>query len=268
MNVIPIESPQDPRVAIYRNLRERDLAVRHGRFIAEGELVVQRLLASRFDVESVLICPSHLDKVVVPVHVPLYCAPRSMVAEIAGFPFHRGVLACGLRPAADRPLRLPELQRQSLAVAISGVRDPMNLGGILRSCAAFGVDLVLLGNQAVDPFSRRALRVSMGAALELPLHFSQQLEDDLQLLQQEHGFHALATVLDTAAESLHETLRPPRLVLVLGNEFDGVAPSVQAVCRSRVTLPMAPRVDSLNVAVAAGIFLYHFTQVATLAREA
>jgi tRNA G18 (ribose-2'-O)-methylase SpoU len=268
MPPIYIESPRDPRVGVYMNLRERDLAARYGRFIAEGELVVERLLASRFEVESVLVAPSHLDKVAVPAHVPLYCAPRAVLAGIAGFNFHRGVLACGMRPPPDDAAPLPAGGQEALAVAISGVRDPMNLGGILRNCAAFGVDFVLLGNQTVDPFSRRALRVSMAAALQIPLRLSTNLDADLRRLQDDQGFVCLATVLDSSAASLAELRRPPRLMIVLGNEYDGVADATQQLCHLRVTLPMAAPVDSLNVAVAAGIFLYHFRQVAQPAGEA
>jgi tRNA G18 (ribose-2'-O)-methylase SpoU len=131
---------------------------------------------------------------------------------------------------------------------------------VLRNCAAFGVDLVLIGPRSADPYSRRVLRVSMANALKLRLGTSDDLQRDVRRLRDEFDFHCVATVLDPSARPLASTPRPARLALLLGNEFDGVGAEVQRGCQSRVTIPMSLETDSLNVAVAAGIFLYHFHQ--------
>ncbi len=263
MPLIPIESPDDPRVAPYLDLRNKQLRSREGRFIAEGDLVVQRLLESRYEVESLLVAESQLGRLRIPPAVPVYCTSLKIVESIAGFHFHRGILACGLRSTWDDCWsRIPPAEQPATAVVCCGVRDPENLGGILRNCAGFGVDLVVIGNHSADPLSRRVLRVSMATCLQLNLYQSVQLDEDLVKLRARYGFHIAATVLDPGAERLPGVSRPRRLGLVLGNELSGVANSTLQRCQSQLTIPMSLRTDSLNVAVASGIFLYHFCQVA------
>ncbi len=263
MPLIRIESPDDLRVAPYFDLRNKQLRTREGKFIAEGDLVVRRLLASRYEVESLLVAESQLGRLPIPPSVPVYCASLKIVEAIAGFHFHRGVLGCGIRATLDDWCsRIPPGEQSATVVVCCGVRDPENLGGILRNCAAFGVDLVVLGNRSADPLSRRVLRVSMATCLELNLHLSTCLEDDLALLRARFGFHVAATVLDPGAVRLADVQRPLRLGLVFGNELAGVAPPTLQQCQSRLTIPMGMHTDSLNVAVASGIFLYHFSQVA------
>lgn len=260
---IRIDSPQDPRIAPYVDLRNKGAPQRQGRFIAEGELVVRRLLESRFTVESLLVAESQLERIDVPSSVPVYYAPLEVVEAIAGFRFHRGILACGLRPAAsDWALRCPPPSQEATIVVCSRVQDPANLGGVLRNCAAFGVDQVLVGENSADPYTRRVLRVSMATALTLNLSLCADLEKALARLHRDFGFHCVATVLDAAASPLSLTARPSRLALILGNEYAGVEWEVQQLCQARVTIPMSLGTDSLNVAAASGIFLYHFTQVA------
>jgi len=149
-----------------------------------------------------------------------------------------------------------------MAVVCVDIQDPTNLGGILRNSAAFGADLVLLSRRCADPFSRRVLRVSMGAVLRLSVAESANLEGDLRRLRDEFGVQLVATVLQEGAESLEKASRPPRLALLFGNEGHGLPPEMTAICQRRVTVPMCSGANSLNAAVAAGVFLYHFTRVA------
>lgn len=258
-----IDSPGDPRVAPYVNLPERRSSARAGRFIAEGELVVRRLLASELEVESLLVADSQIDRIEPLEHIPLYHASQQVLESIAGFRFHRGILGCARRPEpSDWAAAIPGQGDSALVVVCSAVRDPENLGGILRNCAAFGVDLVLIGDSSADPFARRVLRVSMATALSLPLGLSRDVVGDLERLERQFGFHTAATVLDDKSRALAAATRPPRLALVLGNELQGVDASLCGRCQWQVTIPMSGQTDSLNVAVASGIFLHHFTQVA------
>ena len=189
----------------------------------------------------------------------LYVAAESLLLEIVGFPFHRGVLGCGRRPP---PKTLEELMSAadragSLALVICPeVNNPENLGLVFRTAAGFGVDGVLLGPQCCDPLSRRALRVSMGGVLAVPFARSQNLLEDLQTLKSLHGLELLATVLDDRAERIQHLCWPPRAGLLLGNEADGLGDDYLSLCDRRVTIPMRPGTDSLNVGVAAGIFVY------------
>jgi tRNA G18 (ribose-2'-O)-methylase SpoU len=193
--------------------------------------------------------------------VPVYVAPRKLLEETIGFNFHRGCLACGVREPVKS---LEQWQRPAkaewLIVACPDVQDPTNLGTLLRNCAAFGVDLVLLGGKCADPFSRRVLRVSMGAVLELEIVEAQDLSRDLDVLQREHQVEIVATVLDAAATPLDQSSRGARMAILFGSEGHGLEADWIERADRRVTIPMQLGTDSLNVAVASGIFLYHFSR--------
>jgi tRNA G18 (ribose-2'-O)-methylase SpoU len=238
------------------------LSKRRGRrFVVEGQLLAERLLTSGLDLESVLVEERLADEwaALVPPATPLLVIPHALVRELIGFRFHRGVLACGIRPPSADVRRLLQAAHDTATwVVCAGVQDPENLGGILRSGAAFGVQAVLLGDDCADPFSRRVARTSMGANFRLPLIESEDLGTDLATLRGELGVQLVATVLADDAEAL-EAVRPAgRTALLFGSEGFGLAPHYLALCDRRVTIPMRPGVDSLNVNVAAGIFLYHW----------
>lgn len=162
----------------------------------------------------------------------------------------------------QRPLRR-SLEQLALSgnepvtlVVCPDVQDPENLGAMLRNRAAFGVDAVLLGSDSTDPFSRRVLRVSMGAAFRVPIVESDDLERDLALLRNRWKIELWATVLCPRARRLAGAMRPPRLGLVFGSEGHGLSDRWIACCDQQFTIPMPAGTDSLNVAVASGIFLY------------
>jgi len=261
MGVIRIESAGDSRLAVYRDLKSPLSRRRGQRFVVEGQLLAERLLASGLGLESVLVEERLADEwaALLPAATPLLVIPRALVRELIGFRFHRGVLACGVRPSsADLRQLLRATHDMATWVVCAGVQDPENLGGILRSGAAFGVHAVLLGEDCADPFSRRVARTSMGANFRLPLIESEDLMRDLQRLRSELGVQLVATVLADDAEPL-EQLRPAGCTaLLFGSEGFGLAPHSLALCDRRVMIPMRPGVDSLNVNVAAGIFLYHW----------
>ncbi len=260
---IPIDSLADPRVRPYLDLRNRRLRTRDGKFIAEGDLVVARLLESGHPVESLVVAEDQLSRVAVPDNLVVYVVPPALIKSLVGFNFHRGILACGIRPTlADlSDLAPPATAGEAVVLVVcAAIHDPENLGGILRNCAAFGVHGVLISRDSADPFSRRVLRVSMGAVLKIPVYQSAQVEQDLQRLRHELGVHVAASVADPTAPPLRCAPCPRRVALVLGNERTGLSPPVLAASESRWTIPMQLRTDSLNVAVASGIFLYHFCQ--------
>lgn len=272
MPEIPIDDLADQRVSVYRDLPRSRKAEESGRFVVEGWLLVERLIASRYPVESILIDRRRVaefrDRL--PDDLPCFVAPAGLIEQLIGFNFHRGVLACGRRPAdpcLDEIVSLSPTST-SLIVACAGIQDPTNLGTILRNAAAFGVNGVLLGGQTADPFSRRVIRVSMGAALRLPLYCSVDLAADLERLRRDQTHQLLAAVLDATAERLDQLARPRRFVLLFGNEGHGLPGELVSHCDRRVTLPMAAGTDSLNVAVASGVFLYHFTHCAPQGKPA
>ena len=263
MTPIAITSLADPRVANYRNLKDRDLD-RAGRFfIAEGEHLVRRLLESDFPVDSIFLTERRIAEIVplVPAGVPIYVAPTELMNDVLGMKFHSGVIACGRRKPQLMLEQVVPRDRERLTLVICpDITNVENIGSIVRLSAGFGADAILLGEKCHDPFWRQSVRVSMGSVFRLPLLQSDNLLRDLSRLRQEWGVQLAATVLDDSAEVLARAQRPPRLGILFGSEPQGLGPEYIAACDRKVTIPMKMGTDSLNVAVAAGIFLYHFTR--------
>jgi tRNA G18 (ribose-2'-O)-methylase SpoU len=271
---IPIDDLDDPRIAIYRSLKATNQTRRLGQFVVEGERLVERLLSSRFPIVSVLVTDRHEPRlaVSVPDAVPTYRVPHALVDAIVGFPFHRGVLACGQR-RPWRPLEelVSDRDRPLILAICPKLSNPENLGAIARIGDVFGINAILAGPECPDPLSRRVLRVSMGAVLRLPVLVQDRLIDDARHLAQRDQVKLVAAVAEPAAEPFESLVRPRRLGLILGDEHEGIEPEWLSLCRHAVTIPMRPGASSLNVAVAAGILLYHWTHaegsVPALARE-
>jgi tRNA G18 (ribose-2'-O)-methylase SpoU len=259
---IPIDDLDDPRIAVYRSLKATNRTRDLGQFVVEGERLVDRLLDSRFPAVSVLVADRHEDRLSRPIpdDVPAYVLPSALVDQVVGFPFHRGILGCGERrpwPALDDLVGVPD--RPFFAVICPKLSNPENLGALARIGDVFGIDAILAGPECPDPLSRRVLRVSMGAALRLPVVISERLIETAGRLGQSAGFELLAAVADPSAEAFERVSRPRRLGLVLGDEHEGIDPEWQALCHRAVTIPMRAGASSLNVAVAAGILIYHFS---------
>lgn len=257
MTVRRVSSVTDPRLNPYRNLRYSSIARDAGLFIAEGHWLAVRLMESGLDVHSVLVEERRLDDIEPRMRddVPLYVIPNKSSEDLVGFDFHRGVLACGIRPASKRLTDLSLGERSTIVLGCR-LQDQENTGLILRNCAAFGVDAMIFGQACVDPFARRVLRVSMGNAFFTEVVIVDNLKAAIEQLREMH-FDVAATVLDVNAEKLPTFQRRPRQALIFGEEARGVAQSCITAATRRVTLPMANDIDSLNVAVASGVFLYH-----------
>jgi tRNA G18 (ribose-2'-O)-methylase SpoU len=256
-----IESPEDRRLDPYRDVkRARDDS--DETFIAEGEKLVLRLLESRCRTRSILCTPAACDRLPrgLPQEIPVFVASTPIISQLIGFKFHRGILACGERPEPANLQALLDAQappKPLLLVLCPEIRDPTNLGTIIRTAEAFGAACLVAGKAGTEPFSRRVLRTSMGSVLRLPIVQTDEWIATLETLRQ-HDVETIATVLDPDAERLADARRPLRVALLLGNEDAGIPANLVACARRRVTLPMAAGVDSLNVSVAAGIVLHHF----------
>jgi tRNA G18 (ribose-2'-O)-methylase SpoU len=252
---VEVHDPEDPRLADYRRLKERHLNAESGRFVAESERVVRRLLASRLTVHSVLLTPPRLAALGGALAsaggtFPVYLAAQPVLDAIAGFHVHRGCLAIGERPP---PRALPPGARA--LVVLEDLVDVDNLGAIVRNAAAFGADALLLSPRCADPFYRKAIRVSLGSVFDLPVARLERWPDDLEGLRAQ-GFALVAAVLGAGATPLADFAPPRRFALLLGSEGPGLSPAALRRCDHRVTIPMSPAADSLNVATAGAIFLY------------
>jgi tRNA G18 (ribose-2'-O)-methylase SpoU len=253
-----VTAPDDPWLADYRDLRERRLNEEGGKFVAESELVVRKLLASPLRVHSLLLTAPRLHALesagalaAAPAHLEVLVAPQALLDAVAGFHVHRGCLAIGERPTATA---LPPDARA--VVVLEDLVDVDNLGAMTRNAAALGAAALLLSPRCADPFYRKAIRVSMGSVFHLPIIRATAWPDDLRVLR-EHGYALIAAVLDSDAVPLHAFAPPPRFALLLGAEGPGLSPAAQRLCDVRVTIPMAPGADSLNVATAGAILLHH-----------
>jgi tRNA G18 (ribose-2'-O)-methylase SpoU len=257
---IPIIDPADPRIAAYRDIRERDLVGREGLFVAEGEVVLRHLVSSpRHAPVSVLLAEKRVDGLApllagLPPDVPVYAAAQPVLDAIAGFPLHRGILAIG-RPAPEpEPAALlASLPARALVLALFGIANHDNMGGLFRNAAAFGVDAVLLDRTCCDPLYRKAIRVSVGGVLRVPYLRLTAEVDPVNLLT-DAGFTPLA-LSPAGEEPLHRLTPPERAAVLLGAEGPGLPAALLARCRT-VSIPMAAGFDSLNVATTAGIVLH------------
>jgi tRNA G18 (ribose-2'-O)-methylase SpoU len=260
MPLVPIHEVDDPRIAVYRDLPQKNLTRHSGRFIAEGDKVALRLIESSFPVESLLAEAEMAARFepLLPCETPIYVMPKPLLQRAVGFHFHRGVLACGMRqqaPALSDLIQKACGQQTAKFVVCPDVQDPTNLGSIIRTAAAFGCSAMILGPKCADPLSRRVLRVSMAASLHLPIVESRDLAADLRQLTAA-GCELVATVLDRHAEPLASFERQGRMAVMFGSEGHGLADEWLALAQRRLTIPMAAGIDSLNVAVAAAVVLW------------
>jgi tRNA G18 (ribose-2'-O)-methylase SpoU len=250
-------------LADYHSVPDPELVARRGLFVAEGRLVVTRLLASRGHViRSVLVtetaCAAIRDALAARADVDVYVVPQDVMNGIIGFNIHRGCLALAERPP------LPawrDLSRRARAlVALERIGNADNVGALFRNAAAFGVDGVLLSPACADPLYRKAIRTSMGAALSLP--FASIPESEWPEAVHElaaGGWLTIGMTPAATAPSLREIAaeaRGRRWVLVVGHEGEGLTAAALTHVQYRARLPMAPETDSLNVATAAAVALY------------
>ena len=263
--VIPIDDPADPRIAAYGAVRERDLVGRGDGLIAEGEVVLRVLLggSSRAKPVSLLIAENRLSRLAplleaLAVDIPVFAARQPVMDAIVGFHIHRGILAHGIRPFdPGAAALLGGLPRRSLVLVLFGVSNHDNIGGLFRNAAAFGAAAVLLDGACCDPLYRKAIRVSVGAALKVPFARIEPGEDALAALEAA-GFVPLA-LTPAGAEPLTAVARPARVALLLGAEGPGLPADILARAR-RITIPMAAGWDSLNVAAASAVALHELTR--------
>lgn len=265
MNRIKICDPTDPRIAAYRDIRERDLTGRDGLFVAEGEVVLRTLLspASLCRPVSLLLADKRVAGLeaalaLLPEDVPVYVAEQAVLDGIAGFHLHRGLLGLGCKP---EPVSLDCLSRDAgpdaVILAASGIGNHDNMGGLFRNAAAFGAHGVVLDGRCCDPFYRKAIRVSVGATLRVRHARVDTVEMMVDGLT-EAGFEIIA--LTPSATERFSDLRPGgRRAILVGSEGPGLPPSVIARCRA-VGIPMSGGFDSLNVAVSAAVALHQLTR--------
>jgi tRNA G18 (ribose-2'-O)-methylase SpoU len=263
--LVPVADPADPRLADYTRLRDvnlrKSLEAEHGLFIAEGEKVIRRALATGHPARSFLMADRWVEPLADALDAadaPVYVAADAVVEAVAGFPVHRGALA------SLRRLPLPDVASvvagAKRLLVLEDLVDHANVGAIFRCAAALGVDAVVLSPRCADPLYRRAVKVSMGAVFAVPYARMTHWRDGLDALRAA-GFTLLALTPDASAVPLAAAPSGDRVALLLGSEGDGLTSHWLAEADAPVRIPMdagalAGGVDSLNVVAAAAIACY------------
>lgn len=267
-HLIEITDPADPRIAEFSSIRERDLTGRHGRFIAEGTVVLSMLAKAHqaghgVRAEKILLLKNRVEGVAAllakfAADVPVYVAEGSVLDAIAGFHLHRGVLAIGCRTEPpELAAHVAALPEHALVLVGCGISNHDNIGSLFRNAAGFTADAVLLDETCCDPLYRKALRVSVGSVLTTPYSRQGSAETLLGTLA-EAGFEIWALSPSGTVE-IGEIRPGQRVALVMGTEGEGLPASILARFQS-ARIAQAPGLDSLNVGTASGIALYHLSR--------
>jgi len=261
LDPIIIHTLDAPELEPYRTLRRPLDHQRRGIFVAEATKVVERLLRSPLEVLSCLLTPEWLTEFtpLLEARSPrpsLYVAEKPVLEKIVGFHLHQGAMAVARIP---KPVALEELAAPLadplLLVALDGMANAENVGVLVRNCAAFGVDGLIVGETSSSPYLRRAVRNSMGTVFAMSIVHVDDLAASLQRLEKQFAVRAIAAH-PAGTHAASASLRAPRKCLVFGSEGLGVSPPVLKACSLHVSIPMAPGVDSLNVASASAVLLY------------
>lgn len=262
----PVSEPDDSRLDPFRGLRESERARLRpspsGRrdtpsFVVEGGRVIARALTAGFTAQAILIDSAFRGRLtwLETPGLPVVVADRQLIRAVTGLAVIREAVGIFARPDSADASVLVERSRRILV--LEGVANPANLGVILRSAAALGVDATLLDPACTDPFYRRSVRASMGAVLTHPWARIATVPGGMAPLR-DAGIGVIALVTDRDAPPLGSVLAQagPRVALVLGTEGDGITDAGRAAADWIATVPMRPGVDSLNVGAAAAVACY------------
>jgi TrmH family RNA methyltransferase len=241
-----ITSLKNPKVQLWKSLKDRKGRRETGCFMAEGRKMVEEALASAFPVEALLVDEARLAEFTLPADVSLYALPENVLAAVCDTKTPQGIAAVVQMQHNARIGRR--------VVAMDGVQDPGNVGTIIRTSDAAGLEGVILSAQCADVFSPKTLRATMGSIFRMPMVVTEDLPGYLSSLR-EQGYSVISSQLD--GEPFYQ--RSPvgeKFCLIIGNEGNGISDEVKATATHRVKLPMRGGAESLNAAIAAGIMMY------------
>jgi tRNA G18 (ribose-2'-O)-methylase SpoU len=262
MPVVRVEHVNDARIRDYRNVSDAELLRRRNLFVAEGRLVVGRLLETQHQIVSALLNEAAfqaLEKRLASIvdSTPVYICDTEDFARITGFKLHRGCLALAARPREHAPADIAD--RSDILVVLEGITDADNVGSVFRNAAAFGADGILLSPTCCDPLYRKAIRTSMGSVLKVPHARIASWPADLEMLTA-RGFTIVALTPRDASIALplwRIRESGQRVAILVGSEGPGLSGAAEAMADVSVRIPIRPEIDSLNLATATGIALYH-----------
>jgi tRNA G18 (ribose-2'-O)-methylase SpoU len=255
---IEVNTLELPELEPYRTLRRPQEHWRKRIFVAEGEKVVRRLLESQLTIISFLMT-HEWQKQFFPEPsreiAPVYVGSRELLESIVGFPLHQGIMAVAKMPTEGSLISFLDTQRALLLVGLDRVTSAENVGVIVRSCAAFGVDGILVDRTTSSPWLRRAVRSSMGGIFHVPVFYVPEMAKQLKELKEIYGFKVTAAH-PSGHENLKSTTLSGNVIIMFGSEAAGLSDSVLKEADEKIAIPMLNDTDSLNVATAAAVFLY------------
>ena len=231
-----------------------------GRFYAEGEQVVFRLLHSELSILSMLLTENHFESwkaLIEKKEGTVWIAKKKWMEEKTGQKLNQPCLALARIPSSPRLENLIREDRCHL-VALDGIDHAVNVGSIVRNCAAFGITGLLVDQTTIHPYSWRAVRTSLGSVFQVPVMSTDSLPETLRLLQNQHQISLLAAAPEGSCR-LSETIFPKKCCFIFGSEHEGISKKILSLAPTQVAIPLSGKVDSLNVTAASAIFLYAAT---------
>lgn len=254
-NLIEIDSINHPDLAIYKELRETAFRDDES-FIADSPKVLNLLLESALEMRSILATPAYYEEfgslLATRPELVCYVTRKEEMGKIVGHKIHHNAMAHGIRP--------PNATLESLGsgvLLLDGITSAENVGSIVRSCAAFGVDSLVIAKDTPHPFNRRALRVSMGYAHKIRTHVHKDIRESIAAFKS-RGYRIYAAELTPDATSLSKLKKSQKWVLIMGHEGRGISEEILRLCDEVVSIEMQAGVKSLNVGVAASLLMYSF----------
>jgi tRNA G18 (ribose-2'-O)-methylase SpoU len=254
--MIEITDINDERIKHYQNLRFTPTSHIEGKiFIAEGDIVVRKLLSSDFEVLSIFAEPHYYKKYEQIIKSKglkpdyLYYANKMLMESIVGYRLHSGIMAIARQP---EQISLTDLK--SPVVILNSIINSENVGSIIRNCAAFGIQFLIVDNKSSSPYLRRSVRVSMGAVLSIHIHFTDSLKDSLYYLKSK-GFKIIAAELTENSKDFNKFDFPDKFGIIFGSEGDGILWEILDICDTVLHIPITQNIESLNVSAASAIFL-------------
>ncbi|HTK82690.1 MAG TPA: RNA methyltransferase [Bacteroidota bacterium] len=273
LNVHAVQSLEAAALQPYRTLRRPMDHMREGIFVAEGEKVVRRLLASELSVVSMLMTQEWFDRLfdvesgAVGKRFEVYVAEKKIVEAIVGYNLHQGIMAVGKVPEPKSlETTIASIETPHFLVALDGLVNAENVGVVVRNCAAFGVGAVIAGETSSSPYLRRAVRNSMGTVFQLPIIHSENLRETLQGLHRSHNIDIVAAHV-RATSTIDKSDFTKSTCIVLGHEGEGISQNILDICTAQVAIPMMNGTDSLNVASASAAFLYEVRRQRSITRS-
>ena len=255
MNFIEITDINLPELHIYHQFREHAFTADES-FVADSPKVVNLLLESDITVRSILATQEYYDAYphLLEKHqdAKCYIASKALMQDIVGHKIHHNVMMHGTRPAQSALTDLGDN-----IIMLDEISSTQNIGSIARSAAAMGIDSYLLPTYGPHPWSRRALRVSMGHVAMLKTHLYTDMKETINTLK-ENGYRVYAAEVTEDSTPLASVKVTQKWVLLMGHEGSGLSDEVLELCDEVVTIEMEEGVKSFNVGVAASIMMYQF----------